>query len=77
MNKAELKKRIGERCRQLRREKGYTSAERFAYEHDFARAAYTIYEQGKPTLNIELDTLIRLCNSYQVTLREFFSEGID
>ena len=71
------KKRLGERLRQLRKAMGYTSAEKFAYDKGFQRATYGIYEQGKPDLNIEFETLIRLANGFGVTLKEFFSEGFD
>ena len=77
MNSEELKRRIGARFRRLRKEKGFSSAEKFANQNDFSRPTYGKYEQGKPNLNVELDTLIRLCESYGITLREFWSEGID
>lgn len=72
------KKRLGERIKQLRKEMGYTSAEKFANDKGFSRSTYGKYEQGEPEyLNIEYDTLIRLANSFGVTLKEFFSEGFD
>ena len=73
----EQKKRLGARLRQLRKKLGYTSAEKFANDNQFSRPTYGKYEQGKPELNIEYDTLIRLANSFGISLKEFFSEGFD
>lgn len=73
----EQKKKLGARLKQLRKKMGYTSAEKFANDHEFSRPTYGKYEQGKSDLNIEYDTLIRLANSFGVNLKEFFSEGFD
>lgn len=73
----EQKKRLGARLKQLRKRTGYSSAEKFAYEHMFSRAAYSKYEQGSSDLNLQYDTLIRLANSFGISLKEFFSEGFD
>lgn len=77
LDPVEQKKKLGARLKQLRKMMGYSSAEKFAYENMFSRAAYSKYEQGKSGLNIEFDTLLRLANSYGVNLKEFFSEGFD
>jgi DNA-binding XRE family transcriptional regulator len=71
------KRKFGERLKQLRKQAGYSSAETFANEKGFQRATYTKWEQGKPDLNIEYDNILALCNSYGVTLPEFYSEGFD
>jgi len=67
-------KKLGSRIRELRKSKGYTSAETFAYENGFARAMYGRYENGK---NIQFITLVRLANCFEMTLEEFFDEGFD
>jgi len=67
-------KKLGNRIRGLRKAKGYTSAETFAYENGFARAMYGRYENGK---NIQFITLVRLANCFEIALDEFFSEGFD
>jgi transcriptional regulator with XRE-family HTH domain len=66
--------KLGQRIKQLRKKMGFTSAEAFAYEHKFQRATYGKYEQGR---NLEYFTLVRLCNSFGITLKEFFSEGFE
>ena len=67
-------KKLGLRIRQLRKVAGYTSAETFANEKGFPRALYGKYENGK---NIEFLTLIKLVNSFGISLKEFFDEGFD
>lgn len=63
-------KRIGAHIRQLRKAKGYTSHELFAYDHGFARAQYLSYEHGR---NMELSTLLRLAAAFEMDLKAFFS----
>ncbi len=72
INPEEEKKRIGIRLRYLRKSRGYTSHETFAYEHGLDRAQYGKYEAG--SLNITVGTLIKILNKMKVTLPEFFSE---
>jgi len=64
--------KLGQRLRELRIKKGYTSLEIFAYEHGFGRAQYGRYEVGK---DLQFTTLVRLVNCFEITLEEFFSEG--
>lgn len=64
---------IGTRLRELRKKKGYTSAESFAYDHDLPRVHYWRIESGKANLTIK--TLQRILNIYDLTLAEFFREG--
>ncbi len=66
--------KLGERIRNLRKKKGYTSLEIFAYEHGFGRTQYARYENGE---DLRFSTLIRIVDSFEMTLEEFFSEGFD
>jgi transcriptional regulator with XRE-family HTH domain len=66
--------KLGARIKALRLEKGYSSYEQFAFDNDISRAQIGRYEQGK---DIQLSTLVRVCNALGVTLNEFFSEGFD
>jgi transcriptional regulator with XRE-family HTH domain len=70
----ELLVQLGERIKQLRIAKGYTSYEYFAYDHNISRAQYGRYEQGQ---NITIINLAKLANAFGITLAEFFSEGFD
>lgn len=66
-------KQIGERLRDLRTAAGYTSSERFAYEHNISRSQYAGYENGA---DMRLSTLLRILDAHGVTLAEFFGEGL-
>ena len=67
-------KKLGERIKQLRIKKGYTSYEYFAYEHNISRAQFGRYEQGQ---DLRISSLIKIVNAFEITLSEFFSEGFD
>ena len=63
--------KISQRLRQLRMEKGYSSAEIFAYEHDLNRSSYWRMEKG---YNITVLSLLRVLDIHGLTLKEFFEE---
>lgn len=69
----ELKK-LGNRIKQLRIAKGYSSYEPFAYKHDIPRAQYGRYERGS---NITYLNLLKVTQALGVTLEEFFKEGFE
>src|ERR1700757_1408796 len=68
-------KKIGERIKQIRIQKGYTSYENFAFEHELGRSQVGRYERGKDDLRFS--TLIRVLNALDISLAEFFSEGFE
>jgi transcriptional regulator with XRE-family HTH domain len=63
-------KDIGNKLAELRRTKGYTSHESFAYDHDIPRMHYWRIENGKTNLTIR--SLMRILSVHNVTLQEFF-----
>ena len=65
---------LGTRLRQLRKEKGYSSHEKFAYQSDINRTLYGSYERGEHDMRVL--TLLKLLKALDVTLEEFF-EGFD
>ncbi len=67
-------KKLGERIKQLRLKKGYTSYEYFAYEHNISRAQFGRYEKGQ---DLRISSLIKIVNAFNISLQEFFSEGFD
>ena len=69
------KKKIGIRLKQIRKQKGYTSHEKFAYDNGFDRAQYGKYEAGSS--NITLSTFLSILNKLEVRLSYFFSEEYD
>ncbi len=62
---------IGQRIKELRIKKGYTSAEIFAYEHGLNRVSYWRIEKGH---NITLASLLRILDIFEITLEDFFKE---
>lgn len=64
--------KLGKRLKELRIQRGYTSYEYFAYEHNISRAQYGRYEQGK---DLRYSSLIKVISAFGMTLDEFFAEG--
>ncbi|MDV6169372.1 helix-turn-helix transcriptional regulator [Flavobacterium sp. DG1-102-2] len=60
---------IAEKIKTLRKEKGFTSHETFAFEHELNRVQYWRVEAGK---NITLKTLLRILAIHDLSLEEFF-----
>ncbi|MFD3003105.1 helix-turn-helix domain-containing protein [Pontibacter toksunensis] len=72
-SEAEVLKSIGERLKEIRIQKGYTSYESFALDHDLGRMQYWRLEKGEANLTIR--TLLKVLTIHGMTLQEFFSEG--
>ena len=70
----ETLKKLGERIKQLRIKKGYTSYEYFAYEHNISRAQFGRYEKGQ---DLRMSSLIKIVNAFGISLKEFFGQGFD
>jgi hypothetical protein len=64
--------KLGQRIKSLRIQKGYTSYEYFAYDHDISRAQFGRYEKGE---DLRFSSLLRVIKAFDMTLTEFFSEG--
>lgn len=72
-DKAKLDSRtiaIANKIKSLRKEKGYTSAEIFAYENGLNRVSYWRVENG---FNITIKTLLKILDIHGISLRDFFS----
>lgn len=67
----ELRK-IGVKLKSLRKSKGYTSPDKFSYEHNLNRSQYGKYEAG--SANITISTLINILNCFGISLSDFFDE---
>ncbi len=65
-------KKIGEKVRDLRKAKGYSSYETFAFDNDLPRVQYGRIEKG---VNFRIATLMRILDIHKLTLEEFF-EGL-
>lgn len=68
----ELIEKLGKRIRQLRKEKGYTNADFFAYKNEIDRSQYGKYERGT---DMNFSSIVRISEALGVTVEEFFSEG--
>ena len=64
--------KLGNRFKQLRKEKGYTNYEIFAYDNEIPRAQYGRYEKGE---DLRFSSLLKVLKALDITLEEFFSEG--
>ena len=63
---------IGKKLRDLRKTKGYSGADSFAYDHDLPRVHYWRMEKGKA--NITIKSLQRILAIHDMTVEEFFRE---
>ena len=64
-------KEIGDRLKKLREDKGFTSYEHFAIEHDISRMHYWKIEKGKA--NITIRTLLKILALHDITIQQFFN----
>jgi transcriptional regulator with XRE-family HTH domain len=65
---------LGKRIKQLRKAKGYSSQETFAYDNDYTLSYYSRLERGE---DIRFSSLVRVCDALEIDLKTFFSEGFD
>jgi len=75
LNNEEEFKKIGLRLKYLRKSKGFTSPDKFAYENNLNRSQYGKYEAG--SANITIGTLINILNCFNVSMSDFFNEDYD
>lgn len=66
--------RLGERIKQLRIKKGYSSYEIFAFENGINRAQFGRYERGE---DLRYSSLLKVCGALGISIKEFFSQGFD
>lgn len=71
----DILKKIGARCKQLRKQQGYTSHESFAYAKGLNRSQYGKYEAG--AVDMRMTSLVIVINALGVTVEEFFNEGFE
>lgn len=71
-NQIQLEK-IGNRIKQLRLKAGYTSAEKFAYEHEIDRTQYARYERGE---DMRITSLLKVVGAHGMTLQDFFRNSL-
>jgi transcriptional regulator with XRE-family HTH domain len=62
---------IGNKLTELRKQKGYSSHESFAFDNDLPRVQYWRLEKGKS--NFTIKTLTRVLAIHDISLDEFFA----
>lgn len=62
---------IGQKLTALRKKKGYTSHETFAYDFDLPRVHYWRIEKGK--VNLTVKSLMKILSIHKVSMEEFFA----
>lgn len=63
---------LADRIKQLRKERGYSSQETFAYDNDYTLSYYSRLERGE---DIRFTSLVKVCKALKVDLNTFFSKG--
>jgi len=74
MDKSTEIKKLANRIKSLRIQKGYSSYETFAFENGIHRAQYGRYEIGT---DMQYTSLLKVAKAFDMSLEEFFSEGFD
>lgn len=65
---------LGNRIKTLRKEKGFSNYEQFAFTHEIGRAQYGRYENGE---DLRFSSLLKVLQALDISLAEFFGEGFD
>lgn len=68
--------KLSARIKKLRKEKGFSSAENFAYDIEISRISMGKYEAGNFN-DIQMSTLLKIIDGLEVTPKEFFAEGFE
>lgn len=63
---------LGERLKEIRREKGYTNYEQFAFDNEIPRAQYGRYEKGH---DLRFSSLLKVLKAMDISLKDFFGNG--
>lgn len=66
--------KLAGRISELRKQKGFTNYEFFAYENKIGRSQYGRYEKG---VDMQFSSIIKLINMHGMTVKEFFGEGFE
>jgi transcriptional regulator with XRE-family HTH domain len=63
--------KVGARIRELRKGKGYTNHDIFAYDHGIDRTQYSKYERGA---DMRISTLVKVLDALDISPAEFFRD---
>lgn len=65
---------LGNRLKEIRKEKGYSNYEQFAFDNELPRAQYGRYEKGQ---DLRFSSLLKVLKALDISVDEFFKEGFD
>lgn len=65
---------LGNRLKDLRRTKGYSNYEQFAFDNELPRAQYGRYEKGQ---DLRFSSLLKVLKALDISLDEFFKDGFN
>lgn len=65
---------LAKRLREVRKERGFSNYEQFAFENEIPRAQYGRYEKGH---DLRFSSLLKVLNAMDISLKDFFSQGFD
>lgn len=65
---------LGKRIKELRKEKGYSNYEFFAYENKIGRSQYGRYEKG---VDMQFSSILKLIQMHGMSVKDFFGEGFE
>jgi transcriptional regulator with XRE-family HTH domain len=68
---SDLLEKVGKKLEELRKKKGYTSHETFAYDNEIPRVQYWRIEKGRA--NLTLKSLVKILAIHKLTVEEFFA----
>lgn len=66
--------KLGNRIKAVRKEKGFKSAELFAYDIEISKVGMSNYKSGTFS-DIRMRTLLKIIDGFKMTPKEFFAEG--
>ncbi len=65
---------LAKRLREVRKERGFSNYEQFAFENEIPRAQYGRYEKGH---DLRFSSLIKILKAMDISLKDFFSDGFE
>ena len=65
---------LGARIKAMRKARGYSNYEQFAYKHEINRSQYGRYENGE---DLRFSSLLKVLKALDISLAEFFGEGFE
>ncbi len=65
---------LGKRLKEIRKSRGYSNYEQFAFDNELPRAQYGRYENGE---DLRFSSLIKVLKALNISLDEFFRNGFE